>query len=93
VITGALTLEQVIPMAKKKESFEEALQKLEKIVARMEEGDVPLEEALRGFEEGVRLARFCSKKLDEAEQKVAMLVRSESGALEPAPFSEEGDGD
>ena len=80
-------------MAKKKESFEEALQKLEKIVARMEEADVPLEEALKGFEEGVRLARFCSKKLDEAEQKVAMLVRDESGALQPAPLSEEGDGD
>jgi len=87
------TLESVIPMAKKKESFEEALQKLEKIVARMEEADVPLDEALQGFEEGVRLARFCSKKLDEAEQKVAMLVRDESGTLQPAPFSEEGDGD
>ncbi len=80
-------------MAKKKENFEEALHKLEKIVARMEEADVPLEEALQGFEEGVRLARFCSKKLDEAEQKVVMLVRDESGALQPTPFSEEGDGD
>jgi exodeoxyribonuclease VII small subunit len=80
-------------MAKKKESFEDALQKLEKIVARMEETDVSLEEALQGFEEGVRLARFCSKKLDEAEQKVAMLVRDESGALQPTPFIEAGDGE
>jgi exodeoxyribonuclease VII small subunit len=62
-------------------------------VARMEEADIPLEEALRNFEEGVRLARFCSKKLDEAEQKVAMLVRDETGALQPTPFVEEGDGD
>jgi exodeoxyribonuclease VII small subunit len=80
-------------MAKKKESFEDALRKLEKIVARMEEADIPLEEALQSFEEGVRLARFCSKKLDEAEQKVAMLVRDETGALQPTPFVEEGDAD
>ncbi len=80
-------------MAKKKESFEEALKKLEKIVGRMEEADIPLEEALQNFEEGVRLARFCSKKLDEAEQKVAMLVRDETGALQPTPFVEEGDAD
>jgi exodeoxyribonuclease VII small subunit len=80
-------------MAKKKESFEDALRKLEKIVARMEEADIPLEEALQNFEEGVRLARFCSKKLDEAEQKVAMLVRDETGALQPTPFVEEGDAD
>ena len=80
-------------MAKKKESFEEALKRLEKIVARMEEADIPLEEALQNFEEGVRLARFCSKKLDEAEQKVARLDRDETGALQPAPFIEEGDAD
>jgi len=80
-------------MAKKKESFEEALKKLEKIVARMEEADFPLEEALQNFEEGVGLARFCSKKLDEAEQKVAMLGRDETGALQPTPFIEEGDAD
>jgi exodeoxyribonuclease VII small subunit len=78
-------------MAKKKESFEEALRKLEKIVVRMEEADIPLEEALQNFEEGVRLARFCSNKLDEAEQKVAMLVRDETGALQPTPFVEEED--
>ena len=53
-------------MARKKEKFEEALQKLEAIVAQMEEGDLPLEETLKAFEEGVRLARFCASKLDEA---------------------------
>jgi len=78
-------------MAKKKESFEEALKKLEKIVARMEEADIPLEEALKNFEEGVRLARFCSKKLDEAEQKLAMLVRDETGTLQATTFVEEED--
>ena len=80
------------PTAQKKEKFEEALRKLEAIVTRMEEGELPLDEALNAFEEGVRLARFCSKKLDEAERKVAVLMRDETGVLQPTPFSEEDDG-
>ena len=64
-------------MARKKEKFEEALQKLEAIVAQMEEGDLPLEETLKAFEEGVRLARFCASKLDEAERKVEKLMRED----------------
>ena len=78
-------------MARKKEKFEEALQKLETIVARMEEGDLPLEEALKAFEEGVRLAKFCTTKLEEAERKVEKLIRDQSGTLQSTPFSEEDD--
>ncbi len=78
-------------MARKKEKFEEALQKLGTIVARMEEGDLPLEEALKAFEEGVRLAKFCTTKLDEAERKVEKLIRDQSGTLQSTPFSEEDD--
>ncbi len=78
-------------MAKKKEKFEEALQKLEAIVAKMEEGDLPLEEALKAFEEGVRLAKFCTSKLDEAERKVEKLIRDQSGKVQTTPFSEEED--
>ena len=78
-------------MAKKKEKFEQALQKLEAIVAKMEEGDLPLEEALKAFEEGVRLAKFCTSKLDEAERKVEKLVRDQSGKVKTSPFSEEED--
>ena len=78
-------------MAKKKEKFEQALQKLEAIVAKMEEGDLPLEEALKAFEEGVRLAKFCTNKLDEAERKVEKLVRDQSGKVQTSPFSEEED--
>ena len=69
-------------MAKKKEKFEEALQKLEAIVTKMEEGDLPLEEALKAFEEGVRLAKFCTSKLDEAERKVEKLIRDQSGKVQ-----------
>ena len=78
-------------MARKKENFEEALQKLEAIVAKMEEGDLPLEEALKAFEEGVRLARVCTGKLDEAERKVEKLIRDQAGKIQTTPFSEEGD--
>ena len=78
-------------MARKKENFEEALQKLEAIVAKMEEGDLPLEEALKAFEEGVRLARICTGKLDEAERKVEKLIRDQAGKIQTTPFSEEGD--
>ena len=78
-------------MARKKEKFEEALQKLEAIVAQMEEGDLPLEETLKAFEEGVRLARFCASKLDEAERKVEKLMRDQTGKLQTTPFSEEED--
>ncbi len=78
-------------MAKKKEKFEEALQKLEAIVAQMEEGDLPLEETLKAFEEGVRLARFCTSKLDEAERKVEKLMRDQAGKLQTTSFSEEED--
>jgi exodeoxyribonuclease VII small subunit len=78
-------------VARKKEKFEEALQKLEAIVAKMEEGDLPLEEALKAFEEGVRLAKFCTGKLDEAERKVEKLIRDQAGKIQTTPFSEEED--
>lgn len=79
-------------MGKKKENFEEALKQLESIVARMEGGELALEEALKAFEEGVRLAKFCSKKLDEAESKVEKLTREAGGRLQAVPFGEEEDG-
>ena len=78
-------------MARKKEKFEEALQKLEAIVAQMEEGDLHLEETLKAFEEGVKLARFCANKLDEAERKVEKLMRDQAGKLQTTSFSEEED--
>ena len=69
-----------------KEKFEEALNKLEKIVERLEKGDIPLEESLKLFEEGVRLSTFCSHKLDEAEKRVEILLKGKEGSLKPQPF-------
>jgi exodeoxyribonuclease VII small subunit len=71
-----------------KEKFEEALGKLEEIVKRMESGDMSLEESLRAFEEGIKLARLCSRKLDEAERRVEILLKQEEG-LVVKPFQVE----
>ena len=69
-----------------KEKFEDALNKLEKIVSKLEEGDIPLEESLKLFEEGIRLSRFCNQKLDEAEKKVEILLKGKDGTLKAFPF-------
>lgn len=58
-------------------SFEESLENLEEIVDRLENGDLGLDDALEKFEEGVRLARFCRKKLDEAERKIEILMKKD----------------
>jgi len=71
-----------------KEKFEEALEKLEEIVRRMEAGDMTLEESLKAFEEGIKLSRLCAKKLDEAERRVDLLLRQED-ELTTRPFAEE----
>ncbi|MHB8770359.1 MAG: exodeoxyribonuclease VII small subunit [Syntrophales bacterium] len=71
-----------------KEKFEEALEKLEEIVKRMEAGEMTLEESLKAFEEGIKLARLCAKKLDEADRRVELLLRQE-GELVAKPFAEE----
>jgi exodeoxyribonuclease VII small subunit len=68
--------------------FEAALEELEALVARMEEGDLPLEEALRQFERGIRLTRDCQRALREAEQKVDLLVE-QAGDSETTPFDPE----
>ena len=72
--------------------FEEALARLEAIVARLEGGDLPLEESLGLFEEGVRLTRHCSKRLTEAERKVTILLKNAQGQLEEKPFEPDNTG-
>jgi len=69
-----------------KERFEDALNKLEKIVMKLEDGDISLEESLKLFEEGIRLSRLCNQKLDEAEKRVEILLKGKEG-LEPQPFT------
>ena len=69
----------------KKKSFEEALFKLEQITKELEEGDLSLEESLKYFDEGVKLAEYCNSKLNDAQKKVEILLKKNDG-LEPTPF-------
>jgi len=69
--------------------FEDALTRLEEIVEKLEEGDLPLEESLSAFEEGIKLSRVCAKLLNEAERKVEILTKGEDGQLIAKPFEEE----
>ena len=68
--------------------FEEAFFRLEEIVKSLEDGNLPLDESLKLFEEGIGLLRACSKKLEEAERKVEVLVKGEGGAEIIKPFDE-----
>jgi exodeoxyribonuclease VII small subunit len=65
--------------------FEDCLQRLEQIVDELEKGNVPLEQALKLFEEGVRLSATCRKELEEAEGKVEILLK-QNGKLQPEPY-------
>jgi exodeoxyribonuclease VII small subunit len=66
--------------------FEDCLARLEQIVAALEAGNLPLEESLKVFEEGVALSRQCTKYLDEAERRIEMLAKDESGATITRPL-------
>ena len=63
------------------EKFETALKKLEDVVKRLEGGELSLEDSLKAFEEGVKLAGFCSKKLNEAEKRVELLNKQKDGSF------------
>ena len=65
--------------------FEDCLQRLEKIVNELEKGDLPLEQALSLFEEGIELSNSCRKELETAEGKVEILLK-QNGKLQPEPF-------
>jgi len=77
----------------KEKTFEEALRELEGIVNRLEQGDLPLEEALHFFEDGVKLSRYCHTKLDEAQKRVEILLKDERGKVTTQPFEPTEDGE
>jgi exodeoxyribonuclease VII small subunit len=74
-------------MAKK--TFEQAMKQLEQIVQDLESGDLPLEKAIKKFEEGIELSKFCAEKLDESEKKVTILTKDTAGSVSEMPFAEE----
>lgn len=75
-------------MAKKDKRFEEALDELEKVVERLESGELSLEDSLAAFEEGVKLVRYCNQKLAEVEKKIELLVKDKEGKLQLRPLEE-----
>jgi len=76
-------------MAKNPDSFEDSLARLETIVADLEGGDLPLEEALKLFEEGIGVVKRCTRKLDEAEKRVEVLLKTADGEMATAPLDPE----
>ncbi len=75
-------------MARKNPSFEDSLQELEALVERMEQGQLPLDDALKAFERGVQLSRVCRNALQEAEQKVQILMDDKTDPT-LRPFTDE----
>jgi exodeoxyribonuclease VII small subunit len=67
-------------------TFEESLKKLETIVDQLERGDLPLEESIKLFEEGVNLSNACKKELETAEGKVQLLLKQRDGSMKTEPF-------
>jgi len=72
-------------------SFEKSLKQLEQIVQELESGNLPLEKAMKKFEEGVKLSKFCSEKLDETEKKISVLLHDNKGNTTEEPFMPENE--
>lgn len=65
----------------KKQTFEQAMEKLEQIVRDLESGDPSLDGAIKNFEEGIKLSKFCSEKLDEMEKRISVLLKNDAGEI------------
>ena len=75
----------------KAQTFEKALARLEEIAAEMESGDLGLEKMVAAFEEGQKLVKLCSSKLNEVEKKIEMLVKKADGTTAAEPFAGGGE--
>ncbi|CAG7642176.1 exodeoxyribonuclease VII small subunit [Paenibacillus allorhizosphaerae] len=74
-------------------SFEQAMDQLERIVAQLESGDVPLEKAIELFQEGMKLSQLCGQKLEQVERKIEILLEQDGGMVKKPfqPGEEKGD--
>lgn len=75
-------------MPEEKQSFENSLEELEKVVKQLEAGDLPLERSLQLFEQGMALSESCRKQLEDAETRIEMLVKK-NGKIQVEPFRPE----
>ncbi|HET9598066.1 MAG TPA: exodeoxyribonuclease VII small subunit [Anaeromyxobacteraceae bacterium] len=78
------------PEAGTAEAYDAVVARLEKVVAELESGSLGLEASIEKFAEGVRLANEASRKLDEAERRVELLVRNADGSEGAVPFDPDG---
>lgn len=76
-----------------KPTFEKALADLEKIIQELESGDLPLEKAIKKFEQGMGLSKFCEKTLDETEKRISLIIKGEGDAYTLSPFDDGSDND
>jgi exodeoxyribonuclease VII small subunit len=74
-----------------KQTFEKAMAQLEDIVRELESGNLTLENAMKKFEEGMKLSRYCSRVLDETEKKITLLMTDEDGNIQEKPLDEGSD--
>ncbi len=75
------------------DSFEQRIERLESIVEKLEEGEAPLEESLKLFEEGIQLAKACQVQLEEAKERVQVLLKAaEDGKVTTGPLTESSEG-
>ena len=72
----------------KARTFEDDIKELEEIVASLESGDAPLDEAVALFEKGMKLSKKCHERLDTAEQKIKILTENSDGEVEETDFKE-----
>lgn len=75
----------------KKQAFEQSLARLEEIVRKLESPNLPLDDAMKLFEEGMQLSRECQKQLEQAEARVEILLKKTGGEMTAQPFEPESD--
>jgi len=74
-------------------TFEQSMKNLERIVQELEAGDLPLEKAIKKFEEGIKLTKLCSEKLDKTEKKISILLKNSEGQMAEKPLVAEDETD
>jgi exodeoxyribonuclease VII small subunit len=74
-------------------NFEAAINELETIIAKLEKGELKLDESIDHFQKGIELSKYCSKKLDEVEKKICILIEDDKGNVTEEPFINERPGE
>lgn len=77
-----------INMTNKKVSFEEAIKQLEGIVEKLEKNDLPLDECVKEFKNGLELSKLCDNALKEAQEMISVLTQSENGEIQEEKITE-----